>query len=78
MRLLKPLLTISIILGLIFITIGDQFLPKPLSTYSRNTRASINQKLLSLMPNPKIKRPSAEREKQVEQLQENTSGKPSP
>ena len=67
-RVLKALLGITLIGGVIFVGIGDKFLPKPLNTYSLNTRNAINQKLMSLAPNPKIKKPSAEREKQVEQL----------
>ena len=67
-RVLKPLLGIMLIGGVIFVGIGDKFLPKPLNTYSLNTRNAINQKLMSLTPSPKIKKPSAEREKQVEQL----------
>ncbi|UXE60363.1 MAG: hypothetical protein KA717_33120 [Woronichinia naegeliana WA131] len=78
MRLVKTLLTIGIIGGVFFVGIGDRFLPKPLSTYSRNTRNSINQKLLSLMPRPNLKRPSAEREKQVEELERNAGQEASP
>lgn len=78
MRLVKTLLTIGIIGGVFFIGIGDQFLPKPLSTYSRNTRNSINQTLLTWMPKPNPKRPSAEREKQVEELERNARGEASP
>ncbi len=53
MRLLKKFLTIGIIGGVIFVGIGDSFLPKPLSTYSRNARNTINAKLLGLMPHQK-------------------------
>ncbi|MEB3311318.1 MAG: hypothetical protein VKJ02_13915 [Snowella sp.] len=53
MRLLKKLLTISIIGGIIFVGIGDRFLPKPLSAYSRDTRNALNAKLLGLMPQQK-------------------------
>ena len=78
MRLIKTLLTIGIIGGVFFVGIGDRFLPKPLSTYSRNTRNSINQKLLTWMPKPNPKRPSAEREKQVEELERNAGQEASP
>ncbi len=67
-RVLKSLLGVTLIGGVIFIGVGDKFLPKPLNTYSLNTRNAINQKLMSLTPNPNIKKPSADREKQVEDL----------
>ncbi|MGL5032279.1 MAG: hypothetical protein ACRC6M_00585 [Microcystaceae cyanobacterium] len=66
MRLFKTLLTFSIISGVIFISLGDRFLPKPLSTYSAIARNTINQKLLGFTPKPNLKKPSADREKQVE------------
>ena len=78
MRLIKTFLTIGIIGGVFFIGIGDRFLPKPLSIYSRNARNSINQQLLTWMPKPNPKRPSAEREKQVEELERNARGEASP
>lgn len=53
MRLLKKLLAVSIIGGIIFVAIGDRFLPKPLNTYSQNTRNVLNAKLLGLMPQQK-------------------------
>jgi len=66
--LFQKLLTVSIIGGIIFVGIGDKFLPKPLSTYSFNTRNVINAKLVTLMPKsrPKVKRFTEEREKQIE------------
>ena len=56
LKLLRKLLTVGIIGGIIFVGIGDKFLPKPLSTYSFNTRNLINAKLITLMPkhNPKV------------------------
>jgi hypothetical protein len=44
---LKPFLTLVFLLGLLFISLGDTFLPKPLSTYSARTRNQINQMLIS-------------------------------
>ena len=52
-KLLKNLLIVGIIGGTIFVGIGDSFLPKPLSTYSRNARHTVNGKMLGLMPPPK-------------------------
>ena len=67
-KLLRKLLTVGIIGGIIFVGIGDKFLPKPLSTYSLNSRNMINAKLITLMPNsrPKVKRLTEEREKEIE------------
>ena len=67
-RVLKSLLGLTLIGGVIFVGVGDKFLPKPLNTYSLNTRNAINQKLMGFTPNPKIKKPRADREKQVEKL----------
>lgn len=39
-----------IFLLIIFIGFGDKFLPKPLSTASANTRATINNFLANMMP----------------------------
>lgn len=67
-RLGKKLFMPVAIAGFVFVGFGDQFLPKPWSVYSKNTREQINQKLLGAVPHPKIKRPSEAREKAVEQL----------
>ena len=67
-KLLQKFLTVGIIGGIIFVGIGDKFLPKPLSTYSLNTRNAINAKLITLMPNPKPKVQgfTEKREKEIE------------
>jgi hypothetical protein len=65
----KSLWKIGIILALIFITVGDRFLPQPLSTASWKTRTSINQIFLGLIPNPNWKRPSKQREESVNQFE---------
>lgn len=67
-KILKKILVVGIIGGVIFVGIGDSFLPKPLSTYSLNARNMINAKLITLIPKsrPKVKRLTEEREKQIE------------
>jgi len=67
-KLFRKLLTVGIIGGIIFVGIGDKFLPKPLSTYSLNTRNVINAKLITLIPNsrPKVKGFTEKREKEIE------------
>ena len=69
-KLLRKLLTVGIIGGIIFVGIGDKFLPKPLSTYSLNSRNMINAKLITLIPKPtpKVKGFTEKREKQIENL----------
>jgi hypothetical protein len=43
-------LKLSIILGLLFVGIGDRVLPDPLATTSADTRANINQFIGDLLP----------------------------
>jgi len=69
-KLLRKLLTVGIIGGIIFVGIGDKFLPKPLSTYSLNSRNMINAKLITLMPKPtpKVQGFTEKREKEIDNL----------
>lgn len=57
------------VLTVVFITVGDLFLPKPLNIYSQNSRLVINKYLISLFPKEQPKRPSAQREDEVKQLE---------
>ncbi|GBF81101.1 hypothetical protein [Aphanothece sacrum] len=41
----------TLVLGLIFILLGDKFLPQPLSTASANTRNSIQTTVIKFMKN---------------------------
>jgi len=76
-KILRPISIVAVIGGLFFISIGDMFLPDPWASYSKNTREQINQKLMGIVPNPEIKKPSRLREKQVEQLNKTMEGKES-
>ncbi|MFN5516070.1 MAG: hypothetical protein ACK5CA_15355 [Cyanobacteriota bacterium] len=67
-KLLMKILPPVIIGGVIFVGVGDKFLPQPLKSASADTREQINKALLQMMPKPKLKRPSEKRENQVEQL----------
>jgi hypothetical protein len=58
------------VLGLVFITLGDRFLPSPLNSYSWQTRTSINQLLEHSLPQFKPKNPNAGMEKAVEKLEQ--------
>lgn len=68
-KILRPVSIVAVIGGLVFISIGDMFLPDPWGSYSKNTREQINQKLINAAPNPDIKKPSEMRERQVEELE---------
>ncbi|HBL15078.1 MAG TPA: hypothetical protein DD379_27535 [Cyanobacteria bacterium UBA11162] len=65
----KNLLTFGLILALLFITIGDRVLPKPLNEISYNTRTNINQFLIGLFPNWHPKNPNDRTRDAVEQLE---------
>ncbi|MGA1623765.1 MAG: hypothetical protein ACO36E_13720 [Synechocystis sp.] len=67
-KLVRQLTIPAAIAGFVFVGFGDQFLPQPWKAYSKNTRETINQKLLGVVPDPEIKRPSEGREKLVEDL----------
>ena len=58
-------LLILVVAGVVFVTAGDSFLPKPLNAYSRGTRTSLNSYFVSLFPKKAPKRPSAQREGEV-------------
>lgn len=72
---MKKLGTIIFVCGLIFIGMGDSFLPKPLSTFSYRTRTHLNKILLGFTPDPDIEKPSKQREDQVKELEERATGK---
>ncbi len=65
------LLTLLFVGGLIFIGMGDMFLPEPLSQWSKQTRSQINAVLLGAF-NPKMTRPSKRREEAVEAAEQGT------
>lgn len=46
----KGNMTLLFIVGLIFVGIGDGFLPKPLGTASYQTRTAINNVVISMFP----------------------------
>lgn len=72
---LKTLLTLTAIVGLVFITAGDLIFPPPLSQMSRNTRISVDRFVIGLFPQKEVTRPSQERESQVQMFE--TRAKPS-
>ena len=64
----KTATTYLLILFLLFVTLGDRILPKPLSTASVQTRTSLNNFFIGLFPQkgPKLN-PNERTEKAVEQ-----------
>jgi hypothetical protein len=58
------------VVGLVFVTLGDRFLPGPLNQYSWQTRTSINQFLEHSLPQFKPKNPHQGMEKAVEKLEQ--------
>lgn len=71
---MKTIATIIFVLSLIFIGIGDSFLPKPLSTISKNTRTQVNKILLSFTPDTDFEKPSKQRDQQVDDMEERVRG----
>ncbi len=65
----KSLLTIIAILFLLFISIGDRILPRPLGDASRNSRTQINEFLLSLFPKKELKNPHRRTEEIIRQVE---------
>lgn len=55
---------------LIFIALGDRFLPQPLSGYSFQTRTSINQFIVGLFPKKDLKNPYQKSDDAVQQAED--------
>lgn len=68
----KSISTIVIILALLFVSVGDRFLPKPLNTASVQTRTSLNNFMVSLFPawKPKTK-PYERTQKAIDRVEKN-------
>ncbi|NBD31642.1 MAG: hypothetical protein GVY17_01375 [Cyanobacteria bacterium] len=45
-------LTLTLLLTIIFVAVGDLFLPQPLAATSYRARSEINQFFVSLLPKP--------------------------
>jgi hypothetical protein len=62
-------LTLSlVVMAIAFVLGGDRVLPKPVGTYSFNTRTSISQFLGGLVPQLKPQQPNAQTEQAVDNL----------
>ena len=73
-EIMKPVGSILVVLGLIFVAVGDTFLPKPLSTASKNTRTYVNNIFLSFTPDTDFEKPSKQRDAQVDDMEERVKG----
>ncbi len=71
----KTLFNLGLISFLVFVTLGDRFLPKPLNDASRQTRTSINQFLIGIFPDKKFKNPYERTEKAIEEHEKGAESK---
>ena len=63
----KTLFKLGLISFLVFVTVGDRFLPKPLNDASRQTRTSINQFLINMFPDTEFESRSEKIQKAIEE-----------
>jgi hypothetical protein len=70
----KSLITTVIILGMLFITLGDRVLPKPLSTVSLQARITADHFLMGLFPKKRFRNPNEGTEKAVQKLEQGGTG----
>ena len=74
--MLRKLFILPIILSaLIFVSMGDKFLPEPLSSASLNTRTSINDFLISLFPQKEFTNPYERTEDAIDRQNRKTDSK---
>lgn len=66
----KKLASISLVIFLIFVGLGDKFLPEPLKGMSSKTRTSINQLVIGLFPKKEFKNPHQRTEDALEQQEQ--------
>lgn len=64
----KTLVTGLLVLGVIFIGVGDRFLPQPLSNASLNTRKGIDRFMIGLFPQSKLKQTIEQRNQKSRNL----------
>lgn len=73
-EIMKSFGSTILVLGLIFVAVGDSFLPKPLSTVSKNARTQVNNIFLSFTPDTDFEKPSKQRDNQVQEMEERVKG----
>ena len=66
----NPLIILSLLLSVLFVGIGDRFLPEPMKSASLNTRTTINKHLMGLFPTRESKlKPHERTNKAIEELE---------
>lgn len=70
----KSFLTTLVILGVLFIALGDRVLPKPLSTASLQARTIADNYLMGLFPKKRFRNPNEGTEKAVQKLDQGGAG----
>lgn len=63
-----------ITLVILFVLVGDIFLPEPLRSASKNTKAAINSVILGVIPDKGFDDPHDRTEKAVEELEQGAGG----
>ncbi len=66
----KVVILPSLLVFLVFVSLGDKFLPEPLSSASFNTRSSINEFLISLFPEKEFTNPYERTEDAIDKQSE--------
>jgi hypothetical protein len=61
---------LALIIALLLITVGDRFLPKPLSTWSRNTRIAFERAMKSIIPDWNLDNPHRRSEEAIEKQEQ--------
>ena len=65
----SPTLILGMILTIIFVAVGDAFLPQPLAKASYNTRNQLNEFLVGLFPNSDVDHLKRDRVKEIEEIE---------
>ena len=73
MNTLKAITPIALIIGIVFVGCGDQFLPEPLKGASISSRQSINQVFINLFPSREGKNNYQRTEEAIDNLENNGS-----
>lgn len=70
-RLLSTATTTKLIVFilLVFVSVGDLFLPEPLKSASKETKSAINDIVVGMLPKKKLANPHERTEKAVEEFE---------
>ncbi len=63
-----------VFLVIMFVLVGDIFLPEPLKSASKNTKTAINSTILGLFPSEGFDNPNERTEKAVEEFEREAGG----